>query len=113
MGATSASNVPHLSGAVTTATGAAAAETCNAQAGIITTEALTTASGAASSRTLTNSFIATGSIVMVGIQGGTNTTLLAVTIVVTAIAAGSCTVKIENLSGSALNGTVVYWFVVL
>lgn len=113
MAATAASWVAQLSAEKSTATGSAAAETCNAQCGVITTEALTTASGAASSRTLTNSFIATGSIVMVGIIGGTNTTLLAVTIVVTAVAAGSCTVKIENLSGSALNGTVAYWFLVL
>lgn len=112
MAATAQSYVPHLSSEKSTATGAAAAETCNAQCGVITTEALTTAAAAASTRTLTNSFIATGSIVLVGILGGTNTRLALVP-VVSAVAAGSCTVVITNAHASALNGTVVYWFLVL
>lgn len=96
-----------------TATGAAGAETCNAQAGLITTEALTTASGATATRTLTNSMIGTDSIVLVSLQGGTNTVLLAVTAWVTAVASGSATIKISNLSGSALNGSVGYAFLVI
>lgn len=111
--AMTSSNVPGLSSSSSTATGAAAAETCNAQSGIITTEALSTASGAVSTRTLTNSYIGADSIVLVGIVGGTNTTFLAVTAVVSAVAAGSATVKIANLSGSALNGTVKYAFLVI
>lgn len=96
-----------------TATGAAGAETCNAQTGVITTESLSTASGASSTRTLTNSFITANSLVFVQLMGGTNAVVLAVTAYVTAVAAGSCTIKINNLSGSSLAGTVVYSFLVL
>lgn len=102
-----------LSNQSSTATGSGAAETCNAQAGVITTEALTTASGASSTRTLTNSFITANSLVFVQLMGGTNTVVVGVTAYVTAVAAGSATIKISNISGGALNGTVVYSFLVL
>ena len=107
------SYVPELSASIGTATGASHAETCNAQLGLITTESLSTASGATETRTLTNSYIQTGSILITWIQGGTNTTVIGVTTMVSALAAGSATIKISNISGSALNGTVVYGFLVL
>jgi|SRR6184192_1028058 len=102
-----------LSNQSSTATGSGAAETCNAQSGVITTESLSTASGAVSTRTLTNSFITAASLVFVQIMGGSNTTVVGVTAFVSAVAAGSATIKIANISGSALNGTIVYSFLVL
>lgn len=111
MANTSKSYIPSLSGAVDTATGAAHAETLNAQAGIITTEALTTASAATESRTLTNDFIASDSVLIVQIAGGTNTRHGLIVDYV--CAAGSATINITNTNASAVNGTLKYSFIVL
>lgn len=107
-----ASNVPNLSGSSSTATGSGAAETLNAQCGLITTESLTTAAAGVSTRTLTNSLITANSLILVWIQGGTNTRL-ALIIGVTSQTAGSCVITITNAHASALNGTLVYGFLVL
>ena len=99
------------SGAAGTATGASSAETLNGQCGVVTTEALTTASAGTETRTLTNSSIATTSRLFVTVVGGTNTRNA---IIVTATpAAGSATIKLYNAHASALNGTVIYSFLVL
>lgn len=91
-------------------TGAAAAETLNADQGVVTTEALATALDAVSSRTLTNSKIKTTSQVFVdAVLGGTNTSLFVIRC--TAVANGSCTIKLSPV-GAALNGTVKYAFIV-
>lgn len=107
------SYVPGLSGAVSSATGASHAETCHAQVGIITTEALTTAAGSTETRTLTNNFIQTGSIVQVGYEPGGGNTKLPVRVYVSAKAEGSATVKIQNDNAAALDGTIKYWFLVI
>lgn len=112
MAATAASYVPHLSGEASTATGTSLAETCNAQCGLITTESLTTAAAAVIERTLTNSFIATGSKLLVWMQGGTNTRY-AVIPYVRSVSAGSALIEFTNAHASALNGTLVYGFLVL
>jgi len=92
------------------ATGAGAAETLNADQGVITTEALATALDAVSTRTLTNSKIKTTSQVYVyPVPGGTNTSLFV--IFCTAVANGSCTIKISPV-GAALNGTIKYAYIV-
>lgn len=96
-----------------TATSTAGAATVNKQAGVITTEALTTAAAAAYAFTLTDSRITTSSIVLLQLMGGTNTTrgleLRAIP------GSGSATLSIynNNVAGSALNGTLIFGFVVI
>lgn len=107
-----ASFLPELSENTSTATGSSLAETCNAQAGIITTESLTTAAAATIERVLTNSFITANSLVMVWMQGGTNTRY-AVIPTVKSVTTGSATIEFTNAHASALNGTLAYGFLVL
>jgi hypothetical protein len=96
-----------------TATSTAGAATINHQAGVVTTEALTTAAASAYAFTLTNSRITTASIVLLQLMGGTNTTrgleLRAIP------GSGSATLSIynNNVAGSALNGTLIFGFVVI
>jgi hypothetical protein len=102
-----------LSGQVQSATAAAGAATLNSQIGVVTSEALTTAAGSDYTLTLTNSYVASGSVVLVSVGNGTNTTLYAVAHSI-APAAGSVVIKVRNAHGSAaLNGTLVISFVVL
>lgn len=112
MANTAKSNVPGLSGAVSTATGTGAAETLNAQLGVITTESLTTAAAGVSTRTLTNNYIQLGSVIMLTLAGGSNTRL-AIIPSYAITAAGAATITLTNAHASALNGTVKYAFVVL
>ncbi len=112
MAGTAKSYVPSLSGEVKTATGTSHAETLNAQAGIITTESLTTAAAATESRTLTNNFIQTGSMVLVWVVGGGNTRLAIIPSSAVS-SAGSATISLTNAHASSLNGTVKYAFLVL
>lgn len=96
-----------------TATSTAGAATINHQAGVVTTEALTTASGAAYSFTLTNSRITTASIVLCQLLGGTNTKHgLSFTAVP---GSGSAAISVLNndISAAALNGTLIFGFVVI
>lgn len=96
-----------------TATSTAGAATVNQQAGVITTEALTTAAASAYAFTLTNSRITTSSIVLLMLMGGTNTTR---GIELRAIpGAGSATLSLynNNVAGTALNGTLIFGFVVI
>jgi len=97
---------------VGTTTSTAAAGTINAQAGVITTEALTTAAGATYTMTLTNSYISASSIVLVTVAKGTATTGEPVVQFVTP-AAGSAVILIRNVSAAgAVNGTIKIGFVV-
>ena len=90
----------------------AGAITMNKMSGVLTTPALTTASGAAYSITLTNSEIATTSVLLCQVQGGTNTTA-GITIIATP-GAGSATILLENsgVAAAALSGTVILSFLV-
>jgi hypothetical protein len=96
-----------------TATSTAGAATVNHQSGVITTEILSTAAASAYSFTLTNSRITTASIVILMLMGGTNTTrgieLRAVP------GSGSATLSLynNNVAGTALNGTLIFGFVVI
>lgn len=89
-----------------TATGAAGAETLNAQSGVITTEALSTAVDAVATRTLTNSFITAASIVFVQWNGNT----VAATSV--SVATGVATIKAMPV-GAAFSGAQTYNFFIL
>jgi hypothetical protein len=95
-----------------TATTTAGAATLNKQSGVLTTPSLTTASGAAYTVTLTNSEITASSVILCQIQGGTNTTP-GITIIATPTS-GSATILLENsgVAAAALNGTVIFSFVV-
>jgi hypothetical protein len=96
-----------------TATSTAGAATINHQVGVVTTEALTTAAASAYAFTLTNSRIATTSVVLLQLMGGTNTTR---GIECRAIPGnGSATLSFfnNNVAASALNGTLIFGFQVL
>lgn len=98
-----------LDKATATTTGAAA--TINKEAGVLTTESLTTAAGSAYAITLTNSKIASTSVILTSWMGGTNTVP---NINISAVAgSGSATISVRNNDPSAsLNGTVIVGFVV-
>jgi hypothetical protein len=96
-----------------TATSTAGAATVNHQSGVITTESLLTAAASAYAFTLTNSRITTASIVQLQLMGGTNTTR---GIELRAIpGTGSATLSLynNNVAGTALNGTLIFGFVVI
>lgn len=96
-----------------TATAAAGAATLNKPAGVITSEALTTAAAGDYTLTLTNSVIAAGDIVLVTLHAGSNTTV-PVYLHGVAVSAGSVVAKARNAHATAaLNGTLVFHFVVV
>lgn len=95
-----------------TGTEASNAVTINHQSGVITSSSLTTAGGGTYVITLTNSFVATSSVVLVGWMGGTNT-VANFTVSATA-ASGSSVITIHNnTAATSLNGTIIIGFTVL
>jgi Na+-transporting NADH:ubiquinone oxidoreductase subunit NqrD len=103
-----------LSEGVGTQTASTGAATLDKQLGVITTEALTTAQDAAYTLTLTNAFVAAGSVVLVSVANGTNTQGTAILVSVKP-AAGSVVIVVKNkhASAEALNGTLKIAFLVL
>jgi hypothetical protein len=92
-------------------TEAANAVTASGTAGVITTSALTTASGSAYAITWTNTSIATSSVIILSLMGGTNTRN---TIELMATAGnGTSTLTITNNNAAALNGTVIIGYLVI
>ncbi len=84
----------------------------NAQAGVITSEALTTASAASYTLTLANNRIKADSLVIVSIGNGTNTAGLPVLSTVDP-ASGSVVIVINNQHATAaLNGTLTITYIV-
>jgi hypothetical protein len=99
-------------GDIGTATSTAAAATINHTEGVVTTEILATAAGAQYTFTLTNSCIFAGSIILAAVQGGSLTT--GGLVLLSAVSsAGSAVLKFINPTAAAVNGTVVFGFVVL
>lgn len=96
-----------------TATSTAAAATVNHQAGVITTEALTTAAAAAYAFTLTNSRITTSSIVLLQLMGGTNTIRGLELRAIPSNGSAAISIYNNNVAGTALNGTLIFGFVVI
>lgn len=86
-------------------TEAANAVTASGQAGVITTSSLTTVGGSSYAITWTNTFIATGSTVILSLMGGTNTTKN-ITMQATAGAGTSTLTIFNNTAATALNGTI-------
>ena len=86
------------------------AVTISQQSGVITTVSLSTAQYATETITLTNTLIATTSVVIASIMGGTNTTP-GVTVSATA-GSGTSTIVLTNTNSAALNGTVIIGFAV-
>jgi hypothetical protein len=92
-------------------TEAANAVTASGTAGVITTSALTTASGAAYAITWTNTFIASSSVIILSIMGGTNTKN---TLELKATAgSGTSALTITNNNAAALDGTVIIGYIVI
>lgn len=92
-------------------TEAANAVTASGNAGVITTSSLTTAGGASYAITWTNTLITTSSVVLLSIQGGTNTTEQITLKVVPGT--GSATLTIYNTTAAtALNGTIFIGYAV-
>jgi hypothetical protein len=104
-----ASSMIILDKATATTTGGAA--TINKEAGVLTTESLTTVAGSAYAITLTNSKIATTSVILTSYMGGTNPT---VNLNISAVAgSGSATISVHNNDPSAaFNGTVIIGFAI-
>jgi hypothetical protein len=96
-----------------TATSTAGAATVNHQAGVITTEALTTASGSTYSFTLTNSRILSTSVVLLQLMGGTNTRIGLNFSVVPSAGSAAISIKNNDIAAAALNGTLIFGFVVI
>lgn len=96
-----------------TATSTAAAATINHQAGVVTTEALTTAAASAYAFTLTNSRITTSSIVLVQLMGGTNTIRGLECRAIPSNGSAAISIYNNNVAGTALNGTLIFGFVVI
>jgi hypothetical protein len=93
-------------------TSVAGAATVNHTGGTITTEALVTAATADYSFTLTNNVISPGSIVLLSVGNGTNTTVPYYVHSVQ-VGNGSVTFKIRNAGAGALNGTLIIYFACL
>lgn len=92
-------------------TGGTSTATLSKMAGVITTDAITTASLGQHVMTVTNTLVAAGDIVLVSLQGGTNTRD---NIQIEAVAgSGTITVTLTNNHASAVNGTVIFAFVLL
>jgi hypothetical protein len=99
--------------ATNAATSASAAVTLNTTSGTITTEALTTAAVTTATLTVTNSKCTSSSTVLVQISGGTSTTGSPVIIKVVP-GSGSFVITFINVAAAAaLNGTLVFKFIIL
>ena len=96
-----------------TATSTAGAATINHQAGVITTEALTTAAASAYAFTLTDSRITAASIVQLQLMGGTNTTRGLELRAIPGSGVATISIYNNNVAGTALNGTLIFGFVVI
>lgn len=97
-----------------TVTAASAAATLNAQAGVITSEALTTAQNAFYTLVLTNNKIAATSLVFATVEDGSNTQGTPM-IGQVKPGAGTCTIEVINkhATSEALNGTLKIRFFVI
>lgn len=89
------------------------AVTINHQSGVITTSSLTTAGAATYVITLTNSFIATSSVVLVSLMGGSNNATFDISMKATAASGSSVITIYNNTSATALNGTLIIGFLVV
>lgn len=100
------------SGTVTASgTGGTSTATLSKMAGIVTTDAITTASSGSHVMTITNTLVAAGDIIIGSLVGGSNTRVG----VQIELVAGSNTITatIKNANASAINGTVIFSFLVL
>lgn len=95
-----------------TGTESSNAVTVNSQTGLITTSNLSTASQAVYTCTLTNNRIGASSQIVLMATAGSATVGTPV-IQSAAIAAGTATIKIQNIGNGALNGTLLIPFWVL
>lgn len=106
-------NISDTNTAANTVTTASGAATINTVSGTITTESLTTAADTTATATITNAFCTANSTVIVMISGGSFTTGAPV-IVRVVPSAGSFVISFRNVSASAaLNGTLVFKFIIL
>lgn len=95
-----------------TGTESANAVTINAQTGAITTSNLSTGAQGVYTCTLTNNRIGAGSILMTEPMMG-SATLGSPILQSATVSAGSCVIKIQNISNAAMNGTLVIPFWIL
>lgn len=97
---------------VNTATGAAGAVTLNTVTGVVTTEALTIAAAAKLDYVVTNSEALATSVVLATVSALTDDVTEGVVVVATAPAAGSFTVRLQNVGATALDESITFSFVV-
>jgi hypothetical protein len=100
-------------GDVGVATSTAAAATINHTEGQVTTEALVTAAGANYVFTLTNNCVYPTSLMFVSVQVGGTNTRLPISVLSTVLTAGQAVITFQNNNAAALNGTVIWNFLVL
>jgi hypothetical protein len=98
-------------GAVTQATNKSTGVTLNALCGTITTHAAALGATTSVSFTLTNSLIAVGDLVIVNIVSGA--TAGSYSVIVEAMAAGSCAFHLRNTSAGSLSEALVLNFGVI
>lgn len=103
----------HYSAKVATATGTSLAATCTGVAGQVTTESLTTAAAGEQTYVITNTKVAATDLILCNVANGTNTTISPAICAVTPTA-NTITIDFTNVHASAaLNGTLVFNFLVL
>lgn len=107
------SSVLNADSGTTTAsgTGGTSTATLSKMAGIITTDAITTAAGATHTMTITNTLVASGDLVLVWLVGGANTK--PGTQIEALAGSSAITVKIKNNNAAAIDGTVIFGFMVV
>jgi len=94
-------------------TGSATAATINTVSGTITTASLTTAANTSVTYTVTNAACTANSTVIASISGGSFTTGLPIILRVVP-SAGSFVITFRNIDGAAaLNGTLVFKYIIL
>jgi len=98
-------------GAVTQTTSKSTGVTLNAMCGTITMNNANLATVTSVAFTLTNSYIAANDVVVVSIKSGATTNSYLVG--VQAVAAGSCSINVYNLSGGTLGEALVLNFAVI
>jgi hypothetical protein len=96
------------------ATQSGSAFTANGQSGVLTTSSLTTAATSTTALTFNNNKIASTSVILVSLMGGTNA-IPGVQLSCVYSSAGVATLNVtnNNVAGSALSGTLLIGYVVL
>ena len=106
-----AGRYPATPAAVTQATNRTTGVTINASSGTITTNNTSLAAGAQATFTVTNSFVTANDIIILVQKSGSNST--GTDVFVSAVAAGSFAVTVDNNAAGAETGAIIITFAVV